>query len=178
MVRTKGEIHPHSCLPSSFLPLPLFIQVIGKIPRRRHQLQMYFVSIQWPIIILVFKPFPGKNNKKTQDPPRSIQAQSSQKPGVENVPKLINSRPFIFGTETLCDLPKDKRLLERHNDPDHKIQSSSTFRPLKFHTFSMINSPSHIQFGFPTSANMPLRALLWRRCLNSSQFHLACLCDF
>lgn len=34
----------------------------------------------------------------------------------------------------------------------HKVQGSSTFRPLNFHTFSMINSPSYIQFGFPTSA--------------------------
>lgn len=34
----------------------------------------------------------------------------------------------------------------------HKVQGSSTFRPLNFHTFSTINSPSYIQFGFPTSA--------------------------
>lgn len=48
--------------------------------------------------------------------------------------------------------PNLKDFWERHMTSNHKVQASSTFHPLNFHSFSMINFSSHIQFGFPTSA--------------------------
>lgn len=72
---------------------------------------------------------------------KSIQAQSSQKPGVERVLKLINSRSFISSPEML----KLRGLLrETHNLEPQSTEASSTFHPLNFHRFSMINSSSYI----------------------------------
>ena len=105
--------------------------------------------------ILVFKCFLERKYKEMQVGfTKKYQDQAPQKkPGVKRV---ICSRPFIFSPETLRDSPKDKGLQRDRMTSNHKVQGSSTFHPLNFHTFSVINSTHTYSLGFPHQSTTPL----------------------